>query len=83
MNEERRNHNNFMNYGTTDKKEESAVSLLSQISYFISHNKITPKEYILLSSIVKQLSQRKNSFPRKVLRGMQNKFEILQKKYQR
>ena len=81
MNEEKRNYNNFMNCGAMDKKEEAAASLVAQISYFISHNKITPKEYIFLSNILKQLSQRRNSFPRKVLRGMQNKFELIQNQY--
>ena len=79
------NDNNYKDrvfQGAPDKKE-NANTLLSQIIYFVSHNKLTPHDTIILNGIIKQLNQRKVGFPRKVLRGMENKFLSIQSNYQR
>jgi len=81
MNEDKRRDRDFLNVGST--KKDDVNTLLSQIIYFKSHNKITPHDFVVLDALVKQLNQRRAAFPRKVLRGMVNKFETIKNTYQR
>ena len=81
MNERRHNRQNYLNVGEPIK-QESVNNLLAQIIYFNTHNKTAPADFIALDAIVKQLAQSKSGLPRKVLRSMQNKFEVIQGRYQ-
>ena len=82
MNERKHNRQNYLNADEPEKKE-TANNLLAQIIYFNTHNKTVPADFIALDAIVKQLAQSKSGLPRKVLRSMQNKFEVIQSRYQR
>ena len=81
MNEDKRRDRDFFNVGST--KKDDANTLLSRIIYFKGHNEITPHDLVMLDIIIKQLNQRRANFPRKVLRGMVNKFETIKNTYQR
>lgn len=82
MNEHKKTRYEYFN-PTVSEQKQNAEYLLAQITAFIRKNKINVSDWILLDNMIKQLGQRKANLPRKVLRGMQNKFEQIQNKYQR
>lgn len=82
MNEQKRNTYNYFN-PTQSKNQESTEELVALITMFISRNALTPKDFILLNKIIKQLNAQHDKLPNKVIRSMRNKFENIKNKYQR
>lgn len=82
MNEQKKTRYEYFNPSAFEQKQ-AAEDLLVQITSFVRKNKINVSDWILLNNMIKQLGQSKANLPRKVLRGMQNKFDKIQNKYQR
>lgn len=82
MNEQKKSYHDFVNNVASEQKI-NANELVARIGCFISHNKMKPADWILLTKMIKQLNNPNFNAPRKVLRSMQTKFETIQNKYQR
>lgn len=83
MNEAKKRHNDFVN-PTTTKSQQQAGDLLNEIVSFMSlKKKLSVDDWMAINNMIDQLSDRKTVIPRKVLRGMQNKFTSIQQQYVR
>ena len=82
MNEQRKNKYEYFKPSISEQKVV-AEDLLIQINSFIHKHQLKPGDWILLNKLIKQLNGAKSNLPRKVLRSIQTKFDVIQSKYQR
>ena len=82
MNEERKSYNDYMNPKMSEQKQD-ANDLIMQIGVMLTSKKIDPADWIVLDKISTQIRKQNFNLSNKVLRSMQNKFQMIQKKYER
>lgn len=72
----------YNNYQQQNQKRYSADDLISEIDYFVRHNKLTPHDWVILTELIKQIKKMNSTFPRKVYNSIQSKFESIKSNYQ-
>lgn len=82
MNEQKHLQYDYFNPAQS-KKQQSSEELIALIKMFISRNALTPKDFIALNKIIKQLNAQPDNLSNKVIRAMQKRFEDIKNKYQR
>ena len=74
-------HRNYDYVPPVSKKEQLASELLNEIMVFIKNTELRPEDWHLLNRLIRNLEKEKHS--NKALRGIENKFAKVQRKYQR
>lgn len=83
MNERKKSYNDYFNPSVSDA-EQDALALSSAISSFMhTCTRLKPVDFISLNHLLKILKKSNNNLPRKVLRGIGNKFHNISQNYQR
>jgi hypothetical protein len=81
MNEKKKSRNDYF-HPIVSKEQENASEILNAIKKFMALYHVSAQDCVVLNALLRQLGQRNRSFPRKVLRSMQNKFEAIKNKYE-
>lgn len=82
MNEKRKLHSDYINNKFMTPEQEKADDLACAIKFLMQRRALPSKIVKMLSNMLQQLENTKNTIPKKILRSIEAKIERISKEYQ-